>query len=681
MISAMRSIGLDYIIQELAEYEIPSNPENWYQEMRNKNLGKLSPYLVEDSGKLNLVFVLSKTANDLVSMNIQEINQNGNGCTTDKLPFIKPSGSQSAQIGPVIKRTYDKSKKVAGPSAKILNTTIGKFTEIAHSDKPWAEYFKDIVDILSCSKICLPDQSIINWQQMGYSNLLECAVDQIGIQKDSVFLTIKDNKNQFPGENPIYIEYLLTEVLAGKKYVTQNSPCKEHETCPLCNEKNVTVFPNALKGAGINLINVDRPGIFTGIKQENAWKGFALCVPCADLLYIYKNHVLKKGGLDKKRQPFSARVAGEQALIIPHFLSGVNVKDRLDVLEEANDYINNLGTDVSASEDHLLEVLKDKRSILNLDFVWAVIGQNIEKITGTLVTVLPSRLRELSEINASSEKWKHPLFPQVVVSNEPNAFKPNLALSALKSFFQRPGGKKAKVENNSAQLTKVKRLIAACVYYNRRLPENIFWHELTTTARWYVLEAIIKKEGYKELLYEGKGKKGGYLTAAGWIRHVNWWIYYFKEVGIMPKEQIFYKPQMMWLKPYFGPESGINGEEKAFAFLLGVLYGKVMEVQGAKGFNVGANALTWLRRLTLKGKDLPELYIKVREKLLAYETEKSSKVRELISEIGTLGIKLGDDIQLNEVQTNYYLLLGQSMTTTILSGGVKGNEWKNTNIN
>ena len=131
-------------------------------------------------------------------------------------------------------------------------------------------------------------------------------------------------------------------------------------------------------------------------------------------------------------------------------------------------------------------------------------------------------------------------------------------------------------------------------------------------------------------------------------------------------EDNFYKPQMERLKPYFGPQSGINSLQKAYTFLLGVLYGKVLEVQGAKGVNVGANALTWLKRLTLKGRDLPGLYIKVREKLLAYETEKSEDVRGLIAEIGNLGWRLGDNTELDEIQTNYYLLLGQSLTKTIL---------------
>jgi CRISPR-associated protein Csh1 len=673
MLEAMRSIGLDYLIQELADDDLPFDSEAWYRQIRSKNIGKIFPYLVEDSGKVDLVFILSKVEEDLVKMSVQEIKNDSAGCSADKVPFMKPSGSQSPQVGPVIKRSYNREKG-AGPSAKILNTTINEFIKISKTNKRWSGYFGEIVNILFCSKICLPDQNIIDWQEAGYDNLLECAINEIGPQSNTVFLTVRDGENRLPGENPDYIEYLLIEKLAGERYVTQTSLSKENEVCPLCNAQKTTVFPNALKGAGINFINVDRAGVFAGIKQENAWKGFALCAACADLLYIYKNHVLKKGGYDKKQQPFGARVAGEQALLIPHFLQGINIYDRFDVLEEVYDYINNLGGDVSASEDCLLEVLKDNDSILNLDIIWAVIGQNIDDITGMITSVLPSRLRELSEINAAFEEWQHPLFPKVEVNKEPNAFKPNLALTALKSFFWRPGGMKARSVNNSAQLFKVKRVIAACVYYQRYLSEPAFWKELLITARWYLAEAIEKKDGYKGLLYEGLGKKGSFLTAAGWIRHINWWLYYFKEVGILPKEQQFYKPQMIELEPFFGPESGIDGEEKAFAFLLGVLYGKVMEVQGAKGFNVGANALTWLKRLTLKGKDLPELYVKVREKLLAYETEKSSKVRQLVSEIGVLGTRLGDNIQLNEVQTNYYLLLGQSMMTTILPKGKKENE-------
>ena len=61
-----------------------------------------------------------------------------------------------------------------------------------------------------------------------------------------------------------------------------------------------------------------------------------------------------------------------------------------------------------------------------------------------------------------------------------------------------------------------------------------------------------------------------------------------------------YQPKSEVLKPYFSRESAIDTPAKAFAFIL-ALYGKVMQVQAGRGVNVGANALTWLKRLTLTG--------------------------------------------------------------------------------
>ena len=135
----------------------------------------------------------------------------------------------------------------------------------------------------------------------------------------------------------------------------------------------------------------------------------------------------------------------------------------------------------------------------------------------------------------------------------------------------------------------------------------------------------------------------------------------------MPELVPKYQPNCELLKPYFGPESALcDSPAKAFAFILGALYGKLLQVQAARDVNVGANALTWLKRLTLEGRDLPELYVKVREKMLVYKTEGSPAVRELVTELGELGTKLGTNIKLNEIETCYFLLLGQSLAVKIM---------------
>lgn len=674
MIGAMRTLALDYLAQELTSGRPPADTESWYQELRQNNPGKMFPYLVEDSGKIETVYILESCTDHgggrATRLIVQEILTGQNdyqeeACTPDKLPFMKPPGSQSPQFGPVIKRNYDK-KKGGGPSKKILNSTMKYFEEVAAAEKSWSSYFRDIINILGCPTILLPDGTSVNWQENGYANMLSCAVEKIGPQSGTVFLTVRDSNGLLPGENMVYIDYLLTDKLAGERYVTKAAPAAEKATCHLCDCSNTAVYPNALKGAGINLSNADRAGAFPGIDTLQAWKKYALCSSCADLLYVYKFHLLKKQGPKKDRQPFSARIAGDNALIVPTFLPGLPFNTRLEVLKETNAYIANMSTDVEYDEESLLDILKGKNTILNFIFIWADIGQNIENVTGMITNVLPSRLRELSEFNAAADNWQHPIFPKVPLRQGQTNFKPDLSLRALRPLFWRPGGKKSEEANKSKRLFQLKRLIAECVYRQNKIPVERFYEEIMTSARWYWLEAIEKKDGYKGILYEGSGKKGPYLTGAGWIRHLNMWLYYFKRLGVLDMESSIFKPELESLKPYFGPESGIDTPDKAFSFLIGVLYGKLLQVQGARGVNVGTNALTWLKRLTLKGKDLPELYIKIREKLLAYETEKSQEVKALISEIGRLGVRLGENIKLDEIQTNYYLLLGQSMTVEIL---------------
>lgn len=661
MLDAMRALALDYLVKELNGSAInDAEAEEWYKQLKHLEPRKLFPYLIEDSARIDKVFILEPESENCVRMVVQDVVEKGKGCTPDQLPFIKPSGAQSAQIGPIIKRT-GAGKKV-GPSEKIINTTMKSFQEIAKAGKPWSNYFSEIILILEKPILKLADGSNIEWQQKGYSSMLSCAIEKIGSQSNTVFLTVRDYEGRLPGSVPEYMEYLMVEKLAGDRYVTKNVQAQETTQCPLCGISNQTVYPNALKGAGINLLNADRAGRFPGINEVDAWKAFALCQGCADLLYVYKNHVLKKTGPKKDRQPFSSRIAGDMALVIPHYLPGMDNRVKQRINRRFQSYFESLETDVEIPEELLLETLKDQEGLLNLDILWAVIGQNIDDVTGVLQHVLPSRLRELSIINAEAAQWQSPLFPNVTIE----ALQPDLTLRALKALFQRPGGKKTESLNLARSTIQLRRHIAFCLYHEQIIIKERLEQEWLVTARSYYDEAISRADGYKGLLYEGQGKKGPYLTAAGWIRYFTWWLYYFQEVGVLERNRVNYEPHMAELKPYFGPESRIDSDEKAFAFLLGILYGRLMEIQGARGVNVSANALTWLKRLTLKGKDLPELYIKIRNKLLAYEAEKSAKVRELVSEIGNLGIRLGDQIILDEISTNYYLLLGQSVARDVL---------------
>jgi len=617
---------------------------------------QLFPFLVEPGEKIEEVFILSPDPIDpnLVSLSGMDMTST----LAPKLPFMKPSGSQSPQIGPVFKRSF--TSKKPGPSKKILNSTLKEFAEIVASNKPWSEYFGDILAILGRSHLRLPDGSIFQPREAGYDSILEGAVERLGPKKATVFLAVADCTDRLPGQRPEYLEFLMTEKLAGDRYVTGAAPERQNAVCPLCGGANVTVFPNAVKGAGINIGNADRDGAFPGITPANAWKSYALCCPCADLLYIFKFHVLKEDPITTRR-PLTARIAGENALIIPSLDPSSPFKDRAELHREMDRWIKHADRDVADDEEGLLELLKEQHCLLNLHFIWATLGQNIEDLRGAITDVPPSRLRTLSQTYERLRVAKHAIFPD----NPLPELRANLSLSGLKPLFKRPGGRKTQKENDGMRSFQLRRATATAVFHGSPLPEARFWEEILNTARAYLDEAVSDGNAFSPL-FEGLGKKGPYLNFAGWVRHLARWIWYFRKLEVMPMGETPFQPTLDELKPFFGPETGIDSDGKAFAFLLGALYGKVLQVQGARGVNVGANALTWLKRLTLRGRDLPELYVKIREKLLAYETERSSKVRDLIGEIGLLGARLGTAIDLDDITTCYFLLLGQSVSTKIL---------------
>jgi len=657
MINAMRTLALDFLFGKLGDIKnTPSNLEEWYYNLQVTHPEKLFPFLVEDVSDIEKVYILypDKADSSLVNIDVEDMTKE----KARKLPFKQ---YRARAIGPVFKRS--KAKDKISPNTTTQQATLKYFKKIGQSPTPWAGYFNEIYKVLDRPNIKTIDGNIINTgKDLTWPNVYSAAIDCIPSEKGTVIVTVADNENRWPGERLEYINYLMSE-LSTIKYCTGDATAQDNQVCSLCWRSGVTIFPNALKGAGINLSNVDRAGAFPNIDIAKAWKKYGLCNACADLLYIYKFHLLKKG--PQMRNPFITYIAGDSAIVIPYLT--VDYKARRKIWRNIEDFTKNVLLDIEESEITILDRLQEEKGILNLTFLWTTVGQVIENVTGMITNVPPTRLVQLSKVNKELENWKHPLFPEIRYFHDKKInFRPDLSLRALGSLFYRPGGKKSKDTNTSMNLRQLRRNIAASIYHKTEIPITRFWEEIMTTARWYWLDAIERGSSYN-LLYEGKKKTGEYyLTCAGWIRHLCWWLYYFKRLEVMKMECNFYEPQMERLRPYFGPESGIDSPEKAYTFLLGVLYGKVLQVQGAKGINVAANALTWLKRLTLKGSDIPGLYIKIRKKLMSYNTEGSADVRELLAEAGNLGVQLGDNIELDETATNYYLLLGQSLTTTIL---------------
>jgi CRISPR-associated protein Csh1 len=642
MINTMRELALI----ELNKI-VKSEHTQKMSQLRQHHAAEILPLLVEDAGKVQRVYVLSPTEHQI---QMKPFDVGSEKAQPKYLPFVKPSGSQSAAIGPLLKRTYKpKDNPSYGPSPKILKSTLKEFQKQAKTTSPWQAYFQEIISILLNAKT-------IYFNEKAYpveSTLLETAVAAIE-EKETVFITVLDTQGLLPGQRQEYLDYLNQE-LANLKYLTTATPAHENSTCPLCEKPNTTIYPNAIKGAGINIGNADRPSAFSGMDKKIAWKNYALCLDCADLLYIFKNHILLK---------FISRIAGENALLLPHLL-GTKI-DKLEFIEDWHKYLlqtREKGLKKNVEPNLMEEFFKDQDDAhLTIQIIWATFGQMIDDVNGYITDILPSRLHQLSELNAKTKKWQHPLFPKYLMDEA--AF--DLQMNMLWHLFKRPGAKKA---NESKQLRELRQQLAAKIYHGEPLNDTHLWNEIMTTARYYLVDILKRSDAYG-LCHEGYSHKKNktYWTLAGWIRHLARFIYYLEQTGVLPmtkKSTRTYEPEMEKLRQLFTQSAGINSDEKAFAFLIGILYGKLLQVQSGKEVNVISSTLPWLKRLQLAGKDLPELYAKICHKFLIYGSS-SQETRQLITETAKVGKIVGDDIELNTTKTCYFLLLGQALTVDVL---------------
>ncbi len=655
MLDAMSALALDYLREQLPDnLGDESDPWEWYLRMREERPELLFPYLIEaprDSMSPNYYVLKADSQDSDIAVLEQRERREGDEL---RLPFVPSTGSQSGALGPVIKRTYTPAKG-PGPSAKINDTSLKDFRGIANSDQPWSKYFEYVTAVVSRPKLRFHNELL----EDGATHALALAVRAIG-ERQTCFLSVLDAEDRLPGEVEEYIVY-LQHILASEKYSTGRLEPIEEGRCSLSGLIG-TVYPNALAGAGLNLSNVDRPGVFPGLDDSGAWKKFALSAEAADLLYTFSYHVSGR---------FRARVAGENALLVPY--TTLEPEKRRKFMRRTRDkYLPqvNTGKPLVEQEDKLHSLVNEEGVVTNLTILWADFGQKLENVRGMVTDILPSRLRTISEVAGEVNNDVSLPFPEE--RNYDESLKLDVAFNSLAALLRRPGGKRTEKVNKGARLFEFKREMAAAVYHGHRVPVERFWEEAREVYEAYLIDAL--ERNHYGLLYEGRTKQGeNYLTMAGWIRHLSRFIYFLRRLEVYPRmEDWRYRPRNQRLRSVFGEffedadgRSGIDRPEKAYAFLLGALFGKLMQVQGARGVNVGANALPWLKRFTLTGKDLPELYVKIREKLLTYGT-RSRDIADVIEELGYLGTALGTRIDLNQTETGYFLLLGQSLSSTFM---------------
>lgn len=640
MLEAISQLALDFLREQLQADE-DSDPWEWYLESR-KQRPELSQYFLEparESMAPNYYVLRSHPANPDTAL--LEQHEFVSEESASLLPWFKIPGPMSGDAS-VTKRNINK-----GPGPKVTKQTFTRLKNEADSGEIWSQHFRDAYETFSRKKVGFKGTEYGDGR-----SALDIAIEVIPEEKSTCLLTFVNSQGLLPGEDESYSQY-LNENLPLHKYTTKESPVVEGEACSLCS-RVTTLYPNALPGAGLNLSNADRAGVFPSLEKSTPWKKFALCAACADLLFAFSYWVQNR---------FIGRVAGGQALLIPY--TTIDPARRKKFMKHTQTYIESTseGKPIVRQEDRLLRLADEEDSITTITILWATFGQVLDNVSGIVTDILPSRLKTISEVAKGIRDDDSSPFPEFP------CFDFDVAFNQLGQLLRRPGGKRTEKANNGARLFDLRRDVAASVYHGGEIPKERFWEEIREISEAYLIDAL--KSGSFGLINEGVSKKGDrYLTMAGWVRHVCKFIYFLRKLEVYPKMDAWrYEPHNERLKEFFADSdgrTGIDSPEKAYAFLLGALFGKLIQVQASRGVNVGSNALTWLRRLTLSGRDLPELYVRVREKLLTYGTESSANVREVIEELGYLGRTLGMDIRLNQTEAGYFLLLGQSLSRTIM---------------
>lgn len=638
MLEAMSQLALDFLREQL-KADKDSDPWEWYLEAREQP--ELARYFLEPAREsMAPNYYVLRPDSEESDTAILEQREFISEVSEALLPWFKIPGPMSGDAS-VTKRNVNK-----GPGPKVTKQTFTRLRDEAEGGGAWSQHFRDAYETFNRKKVRFNGAEHDGW------NALDIAIGIIPEDRSTCLLTFANGQGLLPGEDESYAWY-LNEKLPLHKYTTKESPTVDGESCSLCS-RVTTLYPNALPGAGLNLSNADRAGVFPGLNKRHPWKKFALCAPCADLLFVFSYRVQSR---------FIGRVAGGKALLVPY--TTIDPAKRKKFMEHTRTYVqtSSEGQPIVRQEDRLLRLADEEDAITTITILWAEFGQVLDNVSGIVSDVLPSRLRTISEVSNEVRDTDSSAFPEFP------CFDFDIAFNHLGQLLRRPGGKRTEKANNGTRLFDLRRDIAANTYHGEVIPTERFWEEVREISEAYLIDAL--KSGSFGLISEGVSKKGDrYLTMAGWVRHLCKFIYFLRRLEVYPQMDDWrYEAHNERLKEFFTDSdgrTGIDNPEKAYAFLLGALFGKLIQVQAGRGVNVGSNALTWLRRLTLSGRDLPELYVRVREKLLTYGTESNANVREVIEELGHLGRTLGMDIKLSQTETGYFLLLGQSLSRTIM---------------
>lgn len=547
-----------------------------------------------------------------------------------------------------------------------LKRTVAKFIDDSRKNK--AVWLQKVVKIFTAIDIEIGELS-----ETGVSS------------KKSFYETIewaKKNRNikvfsvKINGEYNAKVKELLEYAIINKPrviYQTERSRSfiSPDIKCSLCGAEG-ELFPNVLSGVGINIANVDKQVFFPGITAENSNKVFPICAPCAEALYAAKFHVLNS--TSELRQ----NISGHQSLIIPHVVRSNDKQDDLTIIKDAFRRFRKELQGFEAAEKNIIKDLSQNKGISTITFlIGDVAGQNIENIRKIIPDVLPSRLSEIAKaIDKTNEAYNslssdHPWkFDQILRPIDGN-LRIIQDVLGMPRYVKPIKGKRTPFKSshvdsldiiNAIFLKKDYPLKDLIAEFSSKLSYDFLgsasasdkaqvYSIRTNISKMICVVSFLESSGVIKM-DQGKNFVGKYLENHEGLKILN---------EFLCKES-----------------SGLNTKEKEYAFLVGLLLGKLISIQMAK--QVSSNALKWLKGLQLSQQDLMDIFVKTKSKLDDYSIPKSvwsDEMKGVAEAIGALGADI-EKWDINRKEIAFYLSVGQSLSGFYLPSKSKteGSVWK-----
>jgi CRISPR-associated protein Cas8b/Csh1 subtype I-B len=648
MIQAFRSLGILKMIEKFpGEFspEALSSVES-FLDMREKAIEK-GVYGELQFEKINSEKIgIFELKDDKITFQEEEVEPEDSW----KYLFLK-TAPQGTYITPTWKESSSKLKK-----------TIDKYAE--DLEKENSEWLQNVLKIFNSSEVEireLNEEGSLN--KKSFLETVEWAKKTRGLSIFSVKLNGKYNAE---------IKELLNLALTNKpKTIYQTEQSKSFNKlgikCSLCNSQG-ELFPNVLSGGtGINIGNVDKPGFFPGVDGENAEKAFPICGPCAETLYAARFHVFHSSS--KLRQ----NLGGHQTIVLPHIVQGKNKVEELEIVKSGLGLLKGGLSGAQRTESNVITDLSETKGISTVTFIIGdVAGQNIEDIRKIIPDVLPSRLTEVSEAIKKANRINEGYTNNHPWKSRENPLDGNLMIIkdvlGMPKYIKPSKGKRKPFKSSTVDSLD----ILEAILLKKEYPLKDILSEFSSKLSYDFLGALSNDDKNKPFYV----LKDNVTNMVYFLSFLN----FLKVIQMKPNNNFVgkYLGQYEGLKPLddflTNEANGLDTKEKEYAFLVGLLLGKLVSIQQARGVSTGA--LKWLKGLQMSPSDLTEIFLNIRRKLDDYSTPKSAWSEEMRGVAEAISA-LGSDISswnISRKEIPYYLSLGQSLSSYYLPSKSKDNE-------